>query len=334
MKRSILLAVVPLALLVAACSSTASATPAPADPGAGHPCSGVAQHGAAMGDIVATAKAAGTFSTLLRPPRLRVSSRPSRAPGPFTVFAPTDDAFAALPGRHARQAAGRPGGPQAGPPVPRRLGQGHVRPGRGADLGGLGRGLAHRDRRQGRQGLPERLGAGHHRRRRGLERRHPRHRPGAAAAGHGRPAPRRLRALPRWTTSSPRPRPPARSGPCSAAATAAGLVETLQGAGPFTVFAPTDEAFAALPAGTLDKLLADPEALKKVLLYHVVSGEVTADQVVGLTSADSVEGSPSPSPSRTARSTSTTPPRSSPTDIMASNGVIHVIDQVILPPSN
>ena len=74
------------------------------------------------------------------------------------------------------------------------------------------------------------------------------------------------------------------------AAQAAGLVDTLEGAGPFTVFAPTDDAFAALPAGTLDKLLADPAALKKILLYHVVAGAVTADQVVGLTSATSVEG--------------------------------------------
>src|SRR4249920_416972 len=57
---------------------------------------------------------------------------------------------------------------------------------------------------------------------------------------------------------------------------AAGLVETLQGTGPFTVFAPTDAAFAALPAGTLDGLLKDPAALKKILLYHVVSGAVTA----------------------------------------------------------
>ena len=76
------------------------------------------------------------------------------------------------------------------------------------------------------------------------------------------------------------------------AATAAGLVDTLKGEGPFTVFAPTDDAFAALPEGTLDGLLADPEALKKVLLYHVVAGAVTADQVVKITSADSVEGSP------------------------------------------
>ena len=67
-----------------------------------------------------------------------------------------------------------------------------------------------------------------------------------------------------------------------AAATTAGLVETLQGPGPFTVFAPTDEAFAALPAGTLDGLLKDPEALKIFLLYHVVSGAVkTADRSSG-----------------------------------------------------
>ena len=115
---------------------------------------------------------------------------------------------------------------------------------------------------------------------------------------------------------------------------AAGLVETLQGDGPFTVFAPTDEAFASLPAGTLDGLLADPEALKKVLLYHVVSGSVTADQVVGLTSADSVEGSPIAISVKDGTvylndsATVVTP------DVMASNGVIHVIDEVNLPPAS
>ena len=65
-----------------------------------------------------------------------------------------------------------------------------------------------------------------------------------------------------------------------AAVKAAGLVDTLKGAGPFTVFAPTDDAFKKLPAGTLDKLLADPEALKKILLYHVVAGKVMAADVV------------------------------------------------------
>ena len=118
------------------------------------------------------------------------------------------------------------------------------------------------------------------------------------------------------------------------AATAAGLVETLQGEGPFTVFAPTDEAFAALPEGTLDSLLADPEALKQVLLYHVVSGEVTADQVVGLTSADSVEGSPIAIAVRDGSVFLNDTAEVVTTDVMASNGVIHVIDSVILPPTD
>ena len=118
------------------------------------------------------------------------------------------------------------------------------------------------------------------------------------------------------------------------AAKAAGLVETLQGTGPFTVFAPTDAAFAALPAGTLDGLLKDPAALKKILLYHVVPGSVTSAEVVGLTSATSVEGSPiaiavkDGTVQLNSSATVVTP------DVMASNGVIHVIDKVILPPAS
>jgi uncharacterized surface protein with fasciclin (FAS1) repeats len=115
---------------------------------------------------------------------------------------------------------------------------------------------------------------------------------------------------------------------------AAGLVETLQGKGPFTVFAPTDAAFAALPAGTLDGLLKDPAALKKILLYHVVSGAVTADQVVGLTSATSVEGSPIAISVKDGTVYLNGSAKVVTPDVMASNGVIHVIDQVILPPAN
>jgi len=118
------------------------------------------------------------------------------------------------------------------------------------------------------------------------------------------------------------------------AATAAGLVETLQGKGPFTVFAPTDAAFAALPAGTLDGLLKDPAALKKILLYHVVSGAVTADQVVGLTSATSVEGSPIAISVKDGAVYLNGSAKVVTPDVMASNGVIHVIDKVILPPAN
>src|SRR3954466_10705143 len=71
---------------------------------------------------------------------------------------------------------------------------------------------------------------------------------------------------------------------------AAGLVDTLKGPGPFTVFAPTDAAFAKLPAGTLDSLLADPDKLRAVLTHHVVSGKLTAADVVKLQSAGTLEG--------------------------------------------
>ena len=119
-----------------------------------------------------------------------------------------------------------------------------------------------------------------------------------------------------------------------AAVKAAGLVETLQGKGPFTVFAPTDAAFAALPADTLDGLLKDPAALKKILLYHVVSGSVTSDKVVGLTSATSVEGSPIAVTVKDGSVYLNGSAKVVTPDVMASNGVIHVIDKVLLPPAN
>jgi transforming growth factor-beta-induced protein len=118
------------------------------------------------------------------------------------------------------------------------------------------------------------------------------------------------------------------------AATAAGLVETLQGDGPFTVFAPTDDAFAALPEGTLEGLLADPEALKQILLYHVVSGKVTSDQVVDLTSADSVAGPAIAIAVKDGKVVLNDSATVVTTDIETKNGVIHVIDAVILPPAN
>ena len=115
------------------------------------------------------------------------------------------------------------------------------------------------------------------------------------------------------------------------ALTAAGLVETLQGAGPFTVFAPTDEAFAKLPAGALDKLLADKAALRQVLLYHVVPGKVMAADVVKLSSAKTAAG-----PSARVQVMNGTVMINNAhvvkADVAASNGVIHVIDAVIMPP--
>ena len=113
---------------------------------------------------------------------------------------------------------------------------------------------------------------------------------------------------------------------------AADLVETLKGAGPFTVFAPTDEAFAKLPAGTLDTLLK-PEnkaKLQRILTYHVVSGNVMAADVVKLHSAKAVSGDTIMIATHGGAVTVDNA-RVVKTDIVASNGVIHVIDTVILP---
>ena len=119
-----------------------------------------------------------------------------------------------------------------------------------------------------------------------------------------------------------------------AAVQAAGLVETLQGDGPFTVFAPTDEAFAALPEGTLDSLLADPAALAEILTYHVVSGKVLAADVVGLDSATTVQGSDISIEVVDGGVVLNGSSNVIATDVEASNGVVHVIDSVILPPAS
>ena len=116
-----------------------------------------------------------------------------------------------------------------------------------------------------------------------------------------------------------------------AAVKAAGLLDTLKGAGPFTVFAPTDEAFAKLPNGTVDALLKDIPKLKKILTYHVVSGKVkAADFSLTLKSATTVEGSDvkidaANDSVKVNDATVSTP------DVAADNGIIHIIDTVLIP---
>jgi len=117
--------------------------------------------------------------------------------------------------------------------------------------------------------------------------------------------------------------------------TKAGLVKTLQGKGPFTVFAPTDAAFAKVPKATLAKLGADPMLLKSVLLYHVVSGKVPAGTVVTLNgkSAKTVNGAPVKISVKGGKVYLNGSTQVTKTDIMASNGIIHVINKVLLPPT-
>jgi uncharacterized surface protein with fasciclin (FAS1) repeats len=115
-----------------------------------------------------------------------------------------------------------------------------------------------------------------------------------------------------------------------AAVQAAGLDGTLASGGPFTVFAPTDEAFAKLPAGTVEGLLADKDKLTAVLTYHVVSGKVMAADVVGLTEAPTVQGQNIniDASNGGVRINDASVVQA---DIECDNGVIHVIDSVILP---
>lgn len=115
----------------------------------------------------------------------------------------------------------------------------------------------------------------------------------------------------------------------AAALKAAGLVETLKGKGPFTVFAPTDDAFAKLPAGTVDGLLKDIPKLKKILTYHVVSGKVMAADVAKMKSATTVEGSDVKVDAT--KGVKINDSMVTKADVAADNGVIHIIDSVLMP---
>ena len=116
------------------------------------------------------------------------------------------------------------------------------------------------------------------------------------------------------------------------ALTEAGLVDALKGKGPFTVFAPTDEAFKKLPKGALDNLLKDKEALKNVLLYHVVSGNVSSTDVVKLDKATTLNGSDVKIKTVDGK-VMINDSQVTAADVKASNGIIHVIDTVLLPPT-
>ncbi|MBI5812203.1 fasciclin domain-containing protein [Allomeiothermus silvanus] len=116
-----------------------------------------------------------------------------------------------------------------------------------------------------------------------------------------------------------------------AAVKAAGLVETLSGPGPFTVFAPTNAAFAKIPKADLDKLLADKAALTKVLTYHVVAGRVPSSEVVKLKEAKTVQGQSVTIAVSGGSVILNGNSKVTAVDIPASNGVIHVIDTVLLP---
>lgn len=116
------------------------------------------------------------------------------------------------------------------------------------------------------------------------------------------------------------------------ALTEAGLIETLKGAGPFTVLAPSDAAFAKIPAKDLEALLANKEELAKVLKYHVIAGNVPSSQVSTMTEATTVEGSKVEIKVVDGKVMLNGKATVTSADIVTSNGVIHVIDTVLMPP--
>ncbi len=115
---------------------------------------------------------------------------------------------------------------------------------------------------------------------------------------------------------------------------AAGLVDTLRGEGPFTVFAPTDEAFSKLPAGTVDALLKDKKRLKSILTYHVVRGKVMSEDVRRLNAATTIQGGDVNIDAKRwhlHRNVKINGANVINADIECSNGVIHVLDSVLMP---
>ena len=113
----------------------------------------------------------------------------------------------------------------------------------------------------------------------------------------------------------------------------AGLVSTLQKPGPYTVFAPTDAAFKKVPKATLNALLQDKAKLKAVLLYHVVAGKLPATKVVKLRSAKTAERGRVCSSASRGSNVFVNTAKVTKTDVMASNGVIHVVNRVLIPPA-
>jgi uncharacterized surface protein with fasciclin (FAS1) repeats len=275
-------------------------------------------------DIVDTAVAAGSFNTLVAAVQAAGLEEALRGDGPFTVFAPTDDAFAAIPADTLNALL-------ADPETLSQILLFHVLPGK-VMAESVADGLSV----ETLQGAPVTFAV----------------MDGKATINDAAIVATDIEAsngvihvidaviLPPAETASEAPAmdivdTAVAAGSFNtlvAAVQAAGLEEALRGEGPFTVFAPTDDAFAAIPAETLAGLLADPDALGQILLYHVLPGKVMAESVADGLSVDTLQGAPVTFSvmDGVAKINDATIVA---TDIETTNGVIHVIDAVILPPA-
>ena len=310
-------------------AATEAATAAPTE-------EATAEAAAPTGDIVDTAVNAGSFGTLVAAVQAAGLVDTLKGEGPFTVFAPTEEAFAALPAGTLEQLLADPKGQLT------QILLYHVVPGKvmAADVkDGLSATTA--------QGSPVTFTVSSD---------------GGVMINDAKVVTTDIAAtngvihvidkviLPPAETSAAAPAPAASAAMTAtipevaaaagsfktllAAVEAAGLADELSGAGPFTVFAPTDEAFAKLPAGTVDTLLQDPQGqLTQILLYHVVSGKVLAADVKDGMEAETLQGSPLKFTVGADGSVKIGDASVVGADVEAGNGVIHVIDSVLLPPS-
>ena len=323
MKRNSLFAglLLAVALVMAACAPAATPTPAPEPTALPEP---TATPEPMLSDIVDTAVADGRFTTLVAAVEAAGLVETLKGEGPFTVFAPTDDAFAALP-EGTLESLLLPENKQQLTDILLY----HVVPGKvmAADVTGLtsaatvlGKDIAIKvdmgnvyinEAKVIITDIETSNGVIH-----------------VIDAVILPPAEEASNTIVDIAVAD------GRFTTLVAAVEAAGLVETLSGEGPFTVFAPTDDAFAALPAGTLESLLLpeNKQALTDILLYHVVSGKVMAADVVSLTSAPTVLGKDITITVKDGKVFLNDTVEVIITDIEASNGVIHVIDAVLLPP--
>jgi transforming growth factor-beta-induced protein len=331
-------------LLVAACAPASPAAPAPVaeatateETAAEATATEAAPEEAApeMMDIVDTAVGAGSFGTLVAAVQAAGLVDTLKGEGPFTVFAPTEEAFAALPAGTLEQLLADPQGQLT------QILLYHVVPGKvmAADVtDGLEATTA--------QGSPVQFMVGD-----GMVMINDANivstdieatngvihvidkvllPPAEATAADAEEAPPAAAA-------GTIPEVAAGAGSFTillAAVEAAGLADELSGEGPFTVFAPTDEAFAKIPADTINALLADPQGqLTQILLYHVVPGNVMAADVADGLEAETLQGAPLMFTVGADGSVKIGDVNVVATDVAASNGVIHVIDAVLMPPA-
>ncbi|MFM8875492.1 MAG: fasciclin domain-containing protein [Anaerolineae bacterium] len=326
MKRNFLFLglLVTVSMIFAACAPAATPTPEPEPTAMPEPTATAAPE---LADIVDTAVADGRFTTLAAALEAAGLVETLKGEGPFTVFAPTDDAFAALPAGTLDELLKPENKQQLTDILTYHVVSGKVM---AADVSGLtsattvlGKDVAIKvdmgnvyinDAKVIITDIETSNGVIHVIDAVILP-------PSDEAAAESNTIVDVAVADGRFTT-------------LVAAVEAAGLVETLSGEGPFTVFAPTDDAFAALPAGTLDSLLLpeNKQQLTDILTYHVVSGKVMAADVVTLTSAPTVLGKDITITVKDGKVYLNDTVQVIITDVEASNGVIHVIDAVLLPP--